>query len=99
MGFFNHKLCNNNKKPCINVKCALKRRRRTANAVLSIINWRCPRCQTFCTLNESTFFEKFKLPFFEILSIIKCWSLELTICKTIDYLRMDNTAICRQTIK
>jgi len=33
MGFFNHKLCNNNKKPCMNVKCALKRRRRTANAV------------------------------------------------------------------
>jgi hypothetical protein len=29
---------------------------------------------------------------------IKCWSLELTICKTIDYLRMDNTAICRQMI-
>jgi hypothetical protein len=39
MGFFNHKLCNNNKKPCINVKSAFKRRRRTANAVLSIINW------------------------------------------------------------
>jgi hypothetical protein len=97
MGFFNHKLCNNNKKPCFNVKRALKRRR-TAYAVLSIINWRCPRCQTFNTLNEGTFFEQFKLPVFEILSIIKCWSLELTICKTIDYLRMDNTAICRQAI-
>ena len=38
IGFFKQKLCNINKKPCINVKCALKRRRRTANAVLSIIN-------------------------------------------------------------
>jgi hypothetical protein len=55
MFFFKQKLCNNNKKPCINVKCVLKRRRRTANAILSIINWRCPRCQTFYNLNEGTF--------------------------------------------
>ena len=33
-----------------------------------------------------------------MLNIIKCWSLELSISKTIDYLKLDNTTVCRQTI-
>ena len=33
-----------------------------------------------------------------MLNIIKCWSLELSISKSIDYLKMDNTTVCRQTI-
>lgn len=63
-----------------------------------MINWRCPRCQTYYSLNEGTFLEQFKLSLFEMLNIIKCWSLELSISKTIDYLKMDNTTVCRQTI-
>ena len=52
IGFFKSKFCNHNKKQCVNVKCVIKRRKRTANAVSSMINWRCPRCQTYYSLNE-----------------------------------------------
>jgi hypothetical protein len=33
-----------------------------------------------------------------MLSIIKCWALELTIEKTIQYLKFENSDACRQTI-
>jgi hypothetical protein len=32
------------------------------------------------------------------LPIIKCWALELTIEKTIQYLKFENSIACRQTI-
>jgi hypothetical protein len=61
-------------------------RKRTADAKNRIIC--CPKSkfQTFYSLYEGTFFEQFKKPLFDILAIIKCWALELTIAKTIQFL-------------
>jgi hypothetical protein len=65
-----------------------------------IISWRCPRskCQTFYSLYAGTFFEQFQKPLFDILAIIKCWALVLKISKTIQYLKFEESELCRQTI-
>jgi hypothetical protein len=49
-------------------------------------------------LYEGTFFEQFKKPLFDILAIIKCAALELTISKTIQYLKFEESELCRKTI-
>ena len=76
----------------------IKSRKRYANAKNRILSWRCPKCQTFYSLYDNTFFEAFKKPLYDVLQIIKCWALELTIAKTIEFLKLENSESSRQTV-
>jgi hypothetical protein len=59
---------------------------------------KCQKCQTFYSLFKDSFFESFDKRLFELLQMIKCWSVELTIAKTVSFLKMQDIPACRQTV-
>ena len=66
----------------------LKRRFRDKNAKERILNW---RCGSTSSLFNVTFFQLFRKPLNELLLIIKCWAVQLTIAKAEQVLKIEKS--------
>jgi hypothetical protein len=73
--------------------CEIRERKRSSNAKNSILTWRCMKCSTCYSMYDGSFFGNFKKPLFEILSIIKCWSAELSVVKSLAILGYQDTKV------
>ena len=92
---------NRNNRPCC--KCDNKTmnvvfRKRDANSTSRSITFRCSKCRTFQSIFEGTMFSMFQKLLFDIIFIIKCWSLQLTISKSMDLAKQEGVSVCRQTL-
>ena len=75
--------------------CQIKERKRSKNAENKFYSWRCMKCSTYYSLYGGTFFGNFKKPLFEIFSIFKCWSVELSVSKSLAILKYQDTEVIK----
>ena len=87
-------------KKCIKCdkNCVLRYRFRNKTSTNRLINWRCNSCGATSSVFNGTFFQLFRKPVREIMIVIKCWAVELTIAKTIHVLKLEDINITRQTV-
>jgi hypothetical protein len=77
----------------------LKNRKRDKNATNQLMTWYCNGCKSYKTIFEGSFFSLFRKPIRTVLAIIKCWSAQLTINKTISSIKLHlDSDIHRETV-
>lgn len=94
---------NENDKKCVKPSCNNKGmtitfRKRSSTSESKFINFRCKKCRTYQSIFDGSFFSLMRKRLFDIVLILKCWSLQLSIAKTVDYLVIDKISIDSKTI-
>ncbi|CAF0934340.1 unnamed protein product [Brachionus calyciflorus] len=91
--FQKNKLC----KKC-DLNMTIKKRYKELKECSINYSWRCNKCGSFYSLYDETFFSLFKLNIYIMIQLIKCWSLEMSISKTCDYIKIDEKKVSRYTV-
>ena len=86
------------KASCNNNQMSISFRKRNASCDSRILSFRCKKCHTYQSIFDGSFFSLMRKRLFDILLVIKCWSLQLTIAKSCDYMEIEKIPIDRTTI-
>lgn len=80
---------------CTNEKCVkrgdlmeLRNRKRNKDSKNQLLSWRCMACTNYKTIYQDSFFSLFCKPLKIVLAIIKCWSAQVNISKTVDLINL-----------
>ena len=66
----------------------LKKRKRSKDTKNNLITWRCLACTSYKSIYQDSFFSLFKKPLKIVLAIIKCWSAQINIQKTVELINL-----------
>ena len=93
IGFLEKRKCS---KCLIDLK--VRSRKRNKDGDHTFLSFRCTGCASFSSLYSGTMLATNRKPINEVIEMIKCWSAELTIAKTCDFLTMQGIEVSRQTV-